>query len=59
MPVIENDGKVKLWGCPLFANIEQDGWIVEIGGQCVWNTYEEAEEAAKKSIFRLQTIRIQ
>lgn len=53
--LIENDGKLKLWGCPLFANITYDGWIV---GE-IHNTYEEAEEAANNSPFRVRTIRIQ
>lgn len=44
-----------LWGCPLWANITYDGW--RIGD--VYHSTEEAEEAAKKSILRLQTIRIQ
>lgn len=47
--------EVQLWGKPLFINIDPDGW--RVGG--VWNTYEEAEEAANKSIIRLKTIRIQ
>lgn len=55
MPIIECDGDRKLWGVPLFANIDPDGWIM--GG--IYNTYEEAAEAANNSIFRLTTIRIQ
>lgn len=47
--------KNNLWGCPLWANITCDGW--RVGG--VYRSPEEAEEAAKKSTLRLQTIRIQ
>lgn len=47
--------KVKLWGAPLYINITPDGYRV---GD-LYNTYEEAQEAAKKSLLRLQTIRIQ
>lgn len=55
MPIIECDGERKLWGVPLFANIDPDGWIM---GE-IHNTYEEAEEAANNSPFRVRTIRIQ
>lgn len=44
-----------LWGVPLWINITPDGWRI---GE-VYFSQEEAEEAARKSIFRLQTIRIQ
>lgn len=56
--IVEDEG-VTLWGKPLYANVCPDGWVVGCGGRYVWNTLEEAEEAAKKSSIRLETIRIQ
>lgn len=44
-----------LWGCKLLVNITYDGW--QVGD--VYTSVEEAEEAARQSIFRLETIRIQ
>ena len=44
-----------LWGIPLWINIDPDGW--RIGD--VYHSPGEAEEEARKSIFRLITIRIQ
>lgn len=44
-----------LWGYPLWINVTYDGWRV---GD-VYASVAEAEEAAKKSILRLETIRIQ
>lgn len=48
-----------LWGCPLWVNVTPDGWLAKAGGKYVWHSLEEAEEAAKKSPLRLETIRIQ
>lgn len=44
-----------LWGCPLWIIVTYDGWRV---GD-VYTSVTEAEEAARKSILRLETIRIQ
>ena len=44
-----------LWGIPLWVNITPDGYWVG----WVHTSMEEAEKAAKESIFRLETIRIQ
>lgn len=59
MPVkwitIEDTGRRALWGVPLWVNIGPDGWLV---GD-VYTSIKEAEEAAKESILRLETIRIQ
>ena len=45
----------RLWGCKLWINITYDGWRV---GD-VYTTVQEAEEAARNNILRLETIRIQ
>lgn len=51
----EDTGRRALWCCPLWINVTYDGWRV---GD-VYTSIKEAEEAAKESILRLQTIRIQ
>lgn len=57
--MIVDNSEGPLWGCPLWANVTPDGWLVKVGGRYVWHSLEEAEEAAKKSSIRLETIRIQ
>lgn len=51
----EDTGRRDLWGVPLWVNITPDGYRV---GD-VYHSIKEAEEAAKESILRLHTIRIQ
>lgn len=53
--ILEKNEGIQLWGAPLWVNIDPDGWIV---GE-IYDSPEEAEEAATRTVIRVRTIRIQ